>query len=121
MRTEPGVSNPIVLELDPMADDLVAAGTTVDNGSSLWILVDQTGTEGWVNLSYVAYEGGSDDVTAIAVDRLGTTPNAVTMEELGMLVAGAFSSTEPMSKVVMANAPTPDVSADRCLRRDRTG
>ena len=106
MRSGPGVGNPVVLELAPTARDVIAAGTTVDVGSSFWILVEYSDEEGWVNFSFVAYEGGSEDATATVLDQLGGVPSADSMEELGTLVAGTFASAEPQSDIVMVVGPS---------------
>jgi hypothetical protein len=62
---------------------------------------------GWVNSRYLGYLGGVEDLTSVAVDRLGGIPEAETMLDLGELVAGAFSTTdEGGSSIVMTVAPT---------------
>lgn len=109
LRAGPGVGAGIVGEIPPTFTDLVALGNTRQLPVSFWIEVDYEGTEGWVNLSYVGYEGVVDDLTSTVVDELGEIPVVASMTELGELVAGVFASEEPESDIVQV---TPVTSGD---------
>lgn len=106
LRAGPGVGSPIVDEIPSTSMDLVAQGNTRDLPDSFWIEVDHEGTEGWVHMSYVGYEGVVDDQTSRVVDELGETPVESTMPELGELVAGVFASEEPASDIVQVTPVT---------------
>ncbi len=97
VRSAPGVAYPIVATLAPTADDVAARGVTRQIPGALWIEVVAGGITGWVNLRYVAYLGETTDETAAIVARLGRTPAAETMLDLGLIVATAASSTDPPS------------------------
>ena len=107
LRSGPGIDARIIDTIDPTFGHLVATGSTrlLSNGS-LWINVDHNGTVGWVHIAFVAYPGSTDDATAIVVAALGEIPTASSMEELGLVVAGVFASTDPPSRIVMTVMPT---------------
>lgn len=109
LRSGPGVGATIVGEIPPTFTDLVALGNTRQLPRSFWIEVDYEGTEGWVSMSYVGYEGMVDDLTSTVVDELGEIPVAASMTDLGELVAGVFASEEPESDIVQV---TPVTSGD---------
>jgi hypothetical protein len=100
LRELPGTSFGIVDEIPPDNRDLIAAGNTRDIGQSFWTQVDFEGTSGWVHMGFVGFEGGTEDLTALVVDRLGDRPAAETMNELGLVVAEVFASDDPQSEVV---------------------
>ncbi len=107
LRSGPGIDVPTIDTVDPTFEHLVAIGQTrLLPSGSLWINVDHAGTVGWVHLSFVAYIGSVDDATALVVAALGEIPTASSMEELGLLVAGVFASTDPPSRTVMTVMPT---------------
>jgi hypothetical protein len=108
LRSGPGIDARIIDTIAPTLEHLVATGNTrlLPNGS-LWINVDHNGTVGWVHLAFVAYPGSTDDATALVVAALGEIPTASSMEELGLVVAGVFASTDPPSRIVMTVIPTP--------------
>ncbi len=97
-----GVSYDDVLNLRelPGYGDLIATGNTRDIDRSFWTQVDFEGTSGWVHMGFVGFEGGTEDLTALVVDRLGDRPVAETMNELGLVVAEVFASDDPQSEVV---------------------
>lgn len=109
LRAGPGVGAGILDEIPPTFTDLVALGNTRQLPGSFWIEVDYEGTEGWVHLGFVGYEGVVDDLTSIVVDELGEIPVEATMTELGELVAGVFASEDPQSDIVQV---TPVTSGD---------
>ncbi len=109
VRVGPGVGFPVIGELSPTEDGLVATGETRSIPGALWIRVDADGTEGWINLRYVAYLGDTNDITAQVIEQLGARPETETMLDLGTLVAEAVTtaaSGEAVPELVMSVAPT---------------
>lgn len=100
LRELPGTSFDVIGEIPPDDRDLRALGNTRDIGESFWTQVDFGGVSGWVHMGFVGFEGGTDDLTAFAVDRLGERPTEETMHELGLVVAEVFASDDPQSEVV---------------------
>lgn len=100
LRQLPGTSFDVVDEIPPDYRELIAAGNTRDIGRSFWTQVDFEGTSGWVHMGFVGFEGGTDDLTAFVVDRLGDRPTAETMDGLGTVIAEVFASDEPESDIV---------------------
>lgn len=94
LRAAPGADQPIVDEIPPTYDQLIARGET-RSLPAFWTKVDYEGTEGWVNLSYLAYLGATDDITSQVISEMGGRPEAATMTELGMMVAEAQASEDP--------------------------
>ncbi|MGH8945957.1 MAG: SH3 domain-containing protein [Acidimicrobiia bacterium] len=99
LRARPGADQPIVGRIPPTYDNLIARGET-RSLPAFWTKVRYQGTEGWVNMSYVAYLGSTDDTTAQVIDHFGERPEASTMTELGRIVAEASASDDPPSKIV---------------------
>jgi Bacterial SH3 domain len=105
VRAGPGIVYDVVTTVDPEGS-VTATGQARDIGRSIWYRVGVGGTTGWVNSSFLAFGGATDDVTATVVDILGAYPSAATMEELGRIVAETHTSAEPVSTVVMSVAPS---------------
>lgn len=109
VREIPGNDGEIIATLEPTANDLVATGEARMLSQSLWyeVTVDGSGgpVTGWVSVSFVAFEGATDDATAEFLDG-GPIPEAETMQDLGELVAAGFASTDPASDIVQSVAPT---------------
>lgn len=99
VRSGPGTGFPVIAELDPTVDDVVALGRTWSRPGSLWIEVDAGGEEGWVNLRYVAYLGDTRDATAELIPDMSET-RAETMLDLGALVAEAVAGDTDATSVV---------------------
>lgn len=106
LRAAPGPDYEVVATIEPTFTDLVARGATRQIPNAFWIEVDYSGVVGWVNLSYVAYEGSTDDLTSAVVDELGGIPSAQSMTELGRIVAGTLASVDPESDIVLVVAET---------------
>lgn len=64
------------------------------------------GVAGWANSGFVAWLGGTDDVTAQIIDILGERPSAGTMLDLGRIVAEARASDQPPSRITVTVAST---------------
>jgi len=99
LRAGPGADQPIIGQIPPAFDDLVASGE-VRSLPAFWTKVSYQGTEGWVNMRYLAYLGSTDDITARFIDLFGERPEASTMAELGEIVAEALASEDPASDLV---------------------
>lgn len=110
LRAAPGADQPIVDEIPPTFTDLVAQGNTRDLSPGFWIEVDYEGTDGWVNMRFIAFGGDVTDETSTVIDELGERPVEPTMTTLGELVADVFDSDEePQSRIVQV---TPVASGD---------
>jgi hypothetical protein len=106
LRAVPGGDQEILAGIPPLYSDLIALGATRQLAASMWIKVDYSGLEGWVNLRFIAYLGAIDDITAQILSNLGETPAAETMPGLGLLVADSIVAEAPDASVVMSAAPT---------------
>jgi len=106
LRSSPGANQDIVAGIPPLFSDLTAQGATRQLAASMWIEVDFSGLEGWVNLRFIAYLGATDDITAQIVSTLGETPVADSMLELGLIVAESIIAEAPGASIVMSGAPT---------------
>jgi hypothetical protein len=106
LRSLPGGDQEILAGIPPLYSDLIALGATRQLAASMWIEVDYSGLEGWVNLRFIAYLGATDDITTQIVSNLGETPVAGTMPELGLIVAESIIAEAPDASVVMSAAPT---------------
>jgi hypothetical protein len=107
LRALPGASQPVLEEIPPLYDGLIAQGHTRDLGTGFWIEVEYEGTEGWVSFRYIAFLGATTDETASIIDNLGETPAARTMAQLGLTVAESLASpADPKSEIVLTAAPT---------------
>ena len=99
LRARPGADQPILAEIPPTYDGLIALGES-RSLPAFWTMVDYEGTEGWVNMAYLGYIGATDDVTSQTIDDFGERPEASTMTELGIIVAEAAASDDPPSRIV---------------------
>lgn len=107
LRAAPGASQPIADEIPPTFTALVALGNTRHLPSSFWTEVDYDGTEGWVHMGYIGYEGDVSDETAAVIDELGGRPVAPTMEALAEEIAEIYvSDDEPGSDIVQVTEVT---------------
>jgi hypothetical protein len=106
LRAAPGADQDILAGIPPLYSDLIALGSTRQLSASMWIDVDYSGLEGWVNLRFVAYLGATDDLTAQIVSNLGETPVAKTMLGLGLIVAESIVAEAPDASIVVSAAPT---------------
>lgn len=106
VRAAPGTDQPVVAELAPLSDDVVALGNARALTESIWFEVEADGVTGWASSSFLGYIGQTTDVTAALVDQLGELPRAPTMADLGMVVAGTLVVDGPPSGITMSIAPT---------------
>lgn len=101
LRAGPGVDQEIVDTIAPDFMNIVARGETRQIPDAFWVAVTADGTDGWVSMSFVGYEGVTDDLTSRVVEDLGGSPMAGSMVELGLLVSATLVSDEPPSEVVL--------------------
>lgn len=106
VRAAPGIDQAIVAKLGPVEDDVLVLGNARSLPNSIWAQVEIDGVTGWANSRFLAYLGDTDDITARLVSDLGETPRAETMLDLGLIVADAVASLDPLSRIVMSVAPT---------------
>ena len=106
VRAGPGTNQAIVTTLGPLEDDVLVLGNARLLPNSIWTQVEFGGVTGWASIAFLGYLGQTDDVTAQLVADLGEVPTAETMLDLGLIVAEAFASEEPASRIVMSVAPT---------------
>lgn len=104
VRAAPGANQPILHELAPTADDLIALGHTRRLPNSFWHQIEVDNVTGWVSAAFVGQPGPVDDVTASVVQQMGGIPEAGTMLELGNLIAGALAAST--SRITVTVAPT---------------
>ncbi len=91
VRAGPGVAQDIIATLDPLADNVVAAGRAWLLPGSIWYEVTVEGTTGWANSRFLTAFAFTDDASSEVVSLLGArTPRAETMLDLGLMVAEAF-------------------------------
>lgn len=99
VRALPGTDQRVVDTLAPTADDFTATGRARILTRTIWFEVTtSSGTEGWLNSSYVARLGPVIDITSDVVAEIGEIPTARNMTELGALVADTVvdeDSSEP--------------------------
>lgn len=95
LRSSPGTDQPVTASLRPIAEDVVATGRARRLNSSIWLEVTAGGVTGWAESKSLAYLGGTRDVTARIVEKLGSPPTAASMLELGRIVAMTDVDTEP--------------------------
>lgn len=105
VREAPGTDQPIVAELAPLTDDVIALGNARALPESIWFEIEANGVTGWANSSFLGYIGQTTDETSTLVDVLGELPWAPTMEDLGMVVAGSLHLDTP-GGIYMTTAPT---------------
>lgn len=107
VRTGPGSSFDVITKLDPTQTGITGTGEGQQLPSgAVWWRIEANGVVGWANQQYLSRLNGVDDATSFVVGRLGETPVAGTMLDLGLIVANAFTDTNVGSNVVVSIAPT---------------
>ena len=88
-------------------DGITATGRTRDLATSTWHEIQAGPVIGWASSKYLAPLTPSVrlDMTAQVQSAVGSTPTAPTLTELANLVAGAFASDEPASRIRVTAAP----------------
>ncbi len=100
VRVGPGTDFDVLVELDPLADGLVATGQnrSIDDGDAFWSEIEIDGQVGWVNRRFVSELTGTTDVTS----QLPQGLEGETMDDLADAVAEARAGVE--------EGPAPDVT-----------
>lgn len=107
VRAGPGVDFDVVVELEPLAEGLVATGHNRDiDDQGFWAQIRVEGTTGWANITFLSHPGDTTDVTSEVVEAHGERPAAPDMEALGRLVAEQRASDEPPSRIVVVDGPS---------------
>jgi hypothetical protein len=108
VRLAPGTDNPVVAELEPLADDFVATGRArMLTRSIWWEITTADGVVGWVGSSFTAQSGPTSDVTSQVVEELGGLPEEETMAALGLVVAESLTPDPDIpSEVVLVVLPS---------------
>lgn len=109
VRYAPGTDQAVVADLSPAAEECIATGRARALPQSLWWEVTTAdGTYGWVSARFTARRGQTIDVTSEVIARLGITPTAESMLDLGKVVADALKSVDPevAPRIVLVVAPT---------------
>lgn len=106
VRVGPGTEFDVLVELDPLADGLVATGQnrSLDDGAAFWSEIEVDGDVGWVNRSFVSELTGTTDVTS----QLPQGLEGDTMDDLADAVAEARAGVEegPGPEVTVVDGPS---------------
>jgi hypothetical protein len=100
VRVGPGIFNDKVDAIEPTGTT-TATGNARDLGQAIWVEHDTGDAVGWSNYAFLAYRGGTSDVTSQVVGNLGEVPTAESMEALGLIVAQSLASTEEVRSVIV--------------------
>lgn len=105
VRSGPGTSYDVLVDLGPLATGATATGRnrTLED-DSLWVELETDGTVGWVNGAYVAQLGATTDVTS----EVGRDIAGATVLAIGEAVAAARAPAEegPPPMVTVVDGPT---------------
>jgi len=101
IRELPDPSADIVATAAATEQDLVATGEARQSVGGIWYQVTIDEVDGWANGAYLGFLGVTDDATSEFVGG-GDLPVTATMQELGELIAGFYSTDDPESKVVQS-------------------
>ena len=107
VRDLPGLDGEIVATLDPTESGFLATGRHQQLPTTFWMEVVVDGEViGWINRTFAAVEGVTDDGTARFLDRVAN-PTASSLEALGLLVAESVVEVpEAVQRIEMSVAPT---------------
>ncbi|MCY4086166.1 MAG: hypothetical protein OXG37_04575 [Actinomycetia bacterium] len=95
----------IVARLDPWGE-VVATGNTRKVSTAVWHEVRAGELTGWAGADFLAPLGWSRDMASQVVEKVGETPIAETLLDLGLIVAGVFvSEGEVPPRVVFSDRP----------------
>ena len=108
VRAAPGVRYEVVAELDPLDDGIEPTGHNrqIDDGA-IWAEITVDGTTGWASTAFLAHAGDVRDVTSELYPQVSDRPAAITVDELGALVADRRAGDgEPEPRIVVVDGPT---------------
>lgn len=109
VRSGPNITFGVIEELAPTAGGFTGTGKGWQLPSgSVWWEIDTGTVVGWVNQRFMSRFAGTDDITASVIAMFGSTPEAETMLDLGLLVADelAYEDEEFSSRIVVVDGPT---------------
>ena len=99
-------SDEIVARLD-LLQGVVATGNTRKLTTTVWHEFQYGEAVGWSSSAFLAPLGAQRDATAEVVEALGGIPTADTLEDLGLQIAGVFSSSgEVQSRTTISSRPS---------------
>ena len=99
-------SDEIVARLD-LLQGVVATGNTRKLTTTVWHEFQFGEAVGWSSSAFLAPLGAQRDATAEVVEALGGIPTADTLEDLGLQIAGVFSSSgEVQSRTTISSRPS---------------
>jgi hypothetical protein len=109
VRAGPGADQRLVAELGPLDDSVTATGHTRRlRDRTVWHEVETGDVSGWVESGNLFYLGPTNDLTSFVVRRIGRYPEADTMTELAVTVAGVFANPDSVTLAI----PVPPSSGD---------
>lgn len=106
LRAGPGTDFEVLKKMPAREERVIANGQARSLPNSIWYQVTYSGVTGWASSTYLAYLGGTSDITSQIVDDLGEIPEATTMEALGQVVADTFEPVERPLRVRMSGEPS---------------
>ncbi len=102
---DPGATESVVAELDPLTVTLSATGNNWQLPDSTWFEVESDEGSGWLNARNSTELGQTDDATSEIVESEGRY-TADSIEDLGEMVADYFAPVEPPARVVQSGPAT---------------
>ncbi len=106
LRAGPGTDFEVLKKMPARYDRVIANGRAQALPNSIWYEVTALGVTGWASSTYLAPLGSTDDITSQIIAKLGETPIAETMTELGLIVAESYPATERPLRVRMSGEPS---------------
>lgn len=104
VRRAPGVDQPVVADLAPLAVGVPATGRARLLPGSIWVELEVDGVVGWANARFLAHPGPTDDVTSSFIAEHGRLTAADVMA-LGIDIGSRRASVDPPSEVVVVDGP----------------
>lgn len=106
LRAGPGTDFEVLKKMPPRYDRVIANGRAQSLPNSTWYEVTALGVTGWASATFLAELGSTDDITSEIIDKLGETPTAETMADLGLAVADSYPAIERPLRVRMSGEPS---------------
>jgi hypothetical protein len=107
VRSGPGTVYDVVVELEPLADGILATGNNRSlDGEGIWAEVEAEGETGWASTAFLLQRGDTTDITAEVFPTPADRLTAETMLDLGRQVAELRASDEPPSEIVVVDGPS---------------
>ena len=106
LRAGPGTDFEVLKKMPARYDRVIANGRAQSLPNSIWYEVTALGVTGWASSTYLAELGSTDDITAQTIEKLGETPTAETMTDLGLIVAESYPPVDRPLRVRMSGEPS---------------